>query len=99
MRRCAHCGQVLTCASGKKFGTAQRHTTSAVRMMPSAFQRVKYNIELTRQIDEGAAPKSSEQASRSRRVPLRDQLADESSLATSFAGSPLARTPEIIWRI
>jgi hypothetical protein len=40
----------LTLASGKKFGTAQRHTTSAVRMIASAFHRVKYNIELTRQI-------------------------------------------------
>jgi hypothetical protein len=42
-------------ASGKKFGTAQRQTTSAVRMMPSAFHRVKYNIEETRQ---KAAPNS-----------------------------------------
>jgi hypothetical protein len=39
----------LTRASGKKLGTAQRHTTSAVRMIASAFHRVKYNIELARQ--------------------------------------------------
>src|SRR5258707_132931 len=50
--RCAHFGQPFTVASGKKFGTAQRHTTSAVRMIASAFHRVKYNIELTRQIQE-----------------------------------------------
>src|SRR5712671_8101382 len=48
--RCAHFGQPLTVASGKKFGTAQRHTTSAVSVIASAFHRVKYNIELTRQI-------------------------------------------------
>src|SRR4030088_2468302 len=55
--RCAHFGQVFTVASGKKFGTAQRHTTNAVRMIASAFHRVKYNIELTRQIQENAARK------------------------------------------
>src|SRR6476659_6791308 len=55
--RCAHFGQPLTVASGKKFGTAQRHTTSAIRMIPSAFHRVKYNIELTCQICENAARK------------------------------------------
>src|SRR3954449_3915030 len=48
--RCAHFGQVFTFASGKKFGTAHRHTTSAVRMIASAFHRVKYNIVSTRQI-------------------------------------------------
>ena len=45
MWRCAHTGQVFTFASGKKFGTANRQTTSAVRMIASAFHRVKYNIE------------------------------------------------------
>src|SRR4051812_14755864 len=55
-RRCAQAGQPLTVASGKKFGTAQRHTTRAVRMMPSAFHRVKYNIKLIRQI--GGRPAS-----------------------------------------
>lgn len=37
----AHFGQPLTVASGKKFGTAHRQTTSAVRMIASAFQREK----------------------------------------------------------
>jgi len=36
---------------------AQRHTTSAVRMIASAFHRVKYNIELTRQTQENTAHK------------------------------------------
>ncbi len=44
---------------GKKFGTAQRHTTSAVRMIASAFHRVKYNIELTRQVLEWARSESA----------------------------------------
>jgi len=55
-------------------------------MIASAFHRVKYNIELTRQI---------------RRECGANQLADVSSLAVSafsLAGSPLARTPEIICR-
>src|SRR5215467_15781427 len=92
MRRCAQSGQLLTVASGKKFGTAKRHTSSAVRMMPSAFHRVKYNIGLTCQIQENAA----------RERAINDQLADVSSLTGSLfslAGSPLARTPEIICRI
>ncbi len=45
MWRCAQTGQVFTLASGKKFGTANRQTTSVVRMIASAFHRVKYNIE------------------------------------------------------
>ena len=45
MWRCAHAGQVFTRSCGKKFGTAHRQTTSAVRMIASAFHRVKYNIE------------------------------------------------------
>ena len=54
MWRCAQTGQVFTFSCGKKFGTAHRQTTSAVRMIASAFHRVKYNIELTRQIQENA---------------------------------------------
>src|SRR6185437_10512526 len=57
-RRCAQFGQVLTVASEKKFGTAQRHTSSAVRMIASAFHRVKYNIELTRQVLDRAPPET-----------------------------------------
>ena len=45
MWRCAQSGQVLTLSGEKKFGTANRQTTSAVRMIASAFHRVKYNIE------------------------------------------------------
>ncbi len=41
MWRCAHFGQVLTVASGKKFGTANRHTSNAVAMIVTIFQRVK----------------------------------------------------------
>src|SRR5262249_45500295 len=70
----------------------QRHTTSAVRIMPSAFHRVKYNIDLTCQIRETPRAKARDN----------DQLADVSSLAgslLSLAGSPLARTPWIICRI
>ena len=43
-------GRSFTLSCGKKFGTSQRHTTSAVKMIASAFHREKYNIELTRQI-------------------------------------------------
>jgi hypothetical protein len=50
MWRCAHFGHVLTCASGKKLGTAHRQIARAVMMIASAFHRVKYNIEITRQI-------------------------------------------------
>ncbi len=61
-------------------------------MMPSAFHRVKYNIEQARQIG------GRRSALGFQKLPgaVRDQLADASSLAVSFAGSPLARTPEII---
>ena len=45
MWRCAHTGQVFTRYWGKKFGTANRQTISVVRMIASAFHRVKYNIE------------------------------------------------------
>jgi hypothetical protein len=31
--------------SGKKFGTAQRHTTNAVSKIAAAFHRVKNNID------------------------------------------------------
>src|SRR5205814_10248328 len=68
MWRCAHAGHVFTRSCGKKFGTAQRHTTSAVRMIASAFHRVKYNIELTRQTQENAARKK---LARGRLVPGR----------------------------
>src|SRR5262245_47754720 len=40
--RCAHFGQLWTVFSGKKFGTASRHTKNAVSRMPNAFQREMY---------------------------------------------------------
>ena len=45
MCRCAHTGQVFTRSWEKKFGTANRQTISAVRMIASAFHREKYSIE------------------------------------------------------
>ena len=39
MWRCAHFGQLFTVASGKKFGTANEHTSSAVAMIAMIFQR------------------------------------------------------------
>src|SRR5271154_3253760 len=44
MCRCAQVGQRFTVLSLKKFGTANRHMTSAVSTMPAAFHRVKNNI-------------------------------------------------------
>ncbi len=49
-----------------------RHTTSAVRMIASAFHRVKYNIELTRQNSGECARRDKERASsRTSRLPWR----------------------------
>ena len=45
MWRCAHDGHVRSVASEKKFGTAKRHTMSAVSRIPAAFHRVKNNID------------------------------------------------------
>ncbi len=45
MWRCAHDGHVRTVLSEKKFGTANRHTTSAVIKILAAFHRVKNNID------------------------------------------------------
>src|ERR1700722_9335181 len=44
--RCAQAGQCLTTLSGKKFGTAHRHTASAVSRIATAFHRVKNNMDL-----------------------------------------------------
>src|SRR5579859_5115337 len=46
MWRCAHCGQRAIVLSEKKFGTANRHTTSAVSKIAAAFHREKNNIDL-----------------------------------------------------
>src|SRR5579863_547305 len=43
--RCAQLGQCWTTLSGKKFGTANRHTTSAVITIAAAFHRVKNNMD------------------------------------------------------
>src|SRR5580692_10182577 len=43
--RCAQAGQCLTTLSGKKFGTAHRHTASAVSRIATAFHRVKNNMD------------------------------------------------------
>src|ERR1700684_1318742 len=45
MCRCAHDGQCFTVLSGKKFGTANRHTTNAVSSIAAAFHRVKNNMD------------------------------------------------------
>ena len=45
MWRCAQDGHVRTVLSEKKFGSANRHTTSAVSRMPAAFHRVKNNMD------------------------------------------------------
>ena len=37
-------GQVFTIRSGKKFGTANKHTSSAVSRIAAAFHRVKNNM-------------------------------------------------------
>src|ERR1700722_1026709 len=42
--RCAHDGHRFTVLSGKKFGTAHRHTKSAVSRIATAFHRVKNNM-------------------------------------------------------
>src|ERR1700726_3018460 len=44
MWRCAHAGQCFTVLSGKKFGTAHRHTKNAVSRIAAAFHRVKNNM-------------------------------------------------------
>src|SRR5580693_6672558 len=45
MWRCAHSGQRFTVLSGKKFGTAHRHTKNAVSRIAAAFHRVKNNMD------------------------------------------------------
>ncbi len=45
MWRCAHDGHFRIALSEKKFGKANRHTTSAVSRIPAAFHRVKNNID------------------------------------------------------
>jgi hypothetical protein len=47
MWRCANVGHARTALSEKKFGKANRHTTSAVSKIPAAFHRVKNNMRLT----------------------------------------------------
>jgi hypothetical protein len=48
MWRCANEGHARTALSEKKFGKANRHTTSAVSKMPAAFHRVKNNMRFDR---------------------------------------------------
>src|SRR5580698_5740761 len=43
--RCAHSGQRFTVLSGKKFGTAHRHTANAMSRIAAAFHRVKNNMD------------------------------------------------------
>src|SRR5580692_4229373 len=43
--RCAHAGQCFTVLSGKKFGTAHRHTKNAKSRIAAAFHRVKNNMD------------------------------------------------------
>src|SRR5271169_3805123 len=45
MWRCAQAGHLRITFSGKKLGTANRHTTSAVSRIPAAFHRVKNNMD------------------------------------------------------
>ena len=67
--------------SGKKFGTANRHTTSAVSKIAAAFHRVKNNMEFA--IPRYGPLPAACPATRMTKW----QLA-----LSSFTGSPLART-------